>query len=241
MTNLSAKIDQTNSCLTTIDHDYCPAVFANSFGAEDMVLTDLISKQHRGIEIFTLDTGRLPAETYALMQKTREHYAIDITPYFPRHEEIEAYMQQNGPNGFYASVDLRKQCCAIRKIEPLRRALAGKQAWITGLRREQAPTRKDLTEMEWDADNQMRKFNPLIDWTHDDVWNYIREHQVPYNALHDLNYPSIGCAPCTRAIAVGEDIRAGRWWWENPETKECGLHARKIGVIAEAPLKRKMG
>lgn len=241
MKNLTAKIDQTQTCLAIIERDFQPAVFANSFGAEDMVLTDLIANYHRSIGIFTLDTGRLPAETYALMQETRDHYAINITPYFPNHEQIEAYIQGNGPNGFYSSIELRKKCCAIRKIEPLRRALNDKQAWITGLRREQAPTRKDLTEMEWDADNQLRKFNPLIDWTNDDVWAYIRKYQVPYNALHDQHYPSIGCAPCTRAVAVGEDIRAGRWWWENPETKECGLHERKIGVIVEPSKKQQVG
>lgn len=241
MSKLATKIEQANNCLAIILREHGPVGFANSFGAEDMVLTDLIAAQHRGIEIFTLDTGRLPAETYDLMQKTRAYYAIDITPYFPRHEQVEAYLQQNGPNGFYQSIDLRKQCCGMRKMEPLRRALAGKKAWITGLRREQAPTRKDLTEMEWDSDNQMLKFNPLIDWTHDDIWAYIREQHVPYNALHDQHYPSIGCAPCTRAIAIGEDIRAGRWWWENPETKECGLHAKKVEVIAEPISKRKLG
>lgn len=227
--NLEQKIDSALTLLHTIVRDYSPATFANSFGAEDMVLTDLICKQVPDIEIFTLDTGRLPAETYTLMQETLQRYGQRIVPYFPESAAVEQYLREHGPNAFYDSVDLRKQCCNIRKVDPLKRALKGKKAWITGLRREQAPTRTDLGTSEWDAGNGLQKFNPLIDWTHQDIWDYIRHFDVPYNALHDQHYPSIGCAPCTRAIAVGEDIRAGRWWWENPETKECGLHVKKAG------------
>lgn len=227
--NLEQKIDSALTLLHTIVRDYSPATFANSFGAEDMVLTDLICKQAPDIEIFTLDTGRLPAETYTLMQETLQRYGQRIVPYFPESAAVEQYLREHGPNAFYDSVDLRKQCCNIRKVDPLKRALKGKKAWITGLRREQAPTRTDLGTSEWDAGNGLQKFNPLIDWTHQDIWDYIRHFDVPYNALHDQHYPSIGCAPCTRAIAVGEDIRAGRWWWENPETKECGLHVKKAG------------
>ncbi len=229
-TQLQQKIDATLALLKSIAADYQPVTFANSFGAEDMVLTDLIAKHAPAIGIFSLDTGRLPEETYKLMQDVWQRYSnIAITAYFPQASAVEEYIHSNGPNAFYDSVDLRKRCCGIRKVEPLRRALTGKKAWITGLRREQAPTRKDLSNSEWDADNGLQKFNPLIEWTNDDVWNYIRHFEVPYNALHDKHYPSIGCAPCTRAITVGEDIRAGRWWWENPESKECGLHAKKAG------------
>ncbi|MEK7322238.1 MAG: phosphoadenylyl-sulfate reductase [Pseudomonadota bacterium] len=224
---LQDKIDAAVAVLRAIAAEQAPSTFANSFGAEDMVLTDLICQHAPAIEIFTLDTGRLPAETYDLMQAAMVRYGKRFTPYFPKHEVVEQYIAAHGPNAFYESVELRKSCCHMRKVEPLQRALHGKKSWITGLRREQAPTRTDLGVSEWDAGNGLQKFNPLIDWTNKDVWDYIRHFNVPYNALHDRHYPSIGCAPCTRAIAVGEDIRAGRWWWENPESKECGLHNKK--------------
>lgn len=225
---LQAKLDNTLAVLKNITEEYSPATFANSFGAEDMVLTDLINQYNIDIEIFSLDTGRLPAETYQLMQEVKSRYDKPVTTYFPKTESVEEYIQKNGPNAFYQSIELRKGCCFIRKIEPLRRAIANKKAWVTGLRREQAVTRTDLPVSEWDADNGLQKFNPLADWSEDDVWEYLRNEKVPYNALHDKHYPSIGCAPCTRAIAVGEDIRAGRWWWEDPESKECGLHSKAI-------------
>jgi len=224
---LQARVDHTLVLLRQIAQKHTPAVFANSFGAEDMVLTDLIARENIGIEIFSLDTGRLPAETYELMQKTAETYpAVPIRVYFPRAESVEKYVNEQGINAFYQSVELRKECCRIRKMEPLARALTGKTAWVTGLRRSQSTTRTDATEQEWDEANGLAKFNPLLEWSEQDVWDYIRAREIPYNALHDRHYPSIGCAPCTRAIAVGEDIRAGRWWWENPEGKECGLHAK---------------
>ena len=205
-----------------------PAItFANSFGAEDMVLTDVIVREQLPIEIFSLDTGRLPVETYKLMAETESKYGIKLKVYFPKHEAVEDYVQTKGINAFYESIDLRKACCYIRKVEPLGRALAGKQAWITGMRAEQAVTRANLPVQEYDAGNKLEKFNPLSDWTEQEVWAYIRIHEVPYNKLHDAFYPSIGCAPCTRAVAMGEDVRAGRWWWENPENKECGLHVKK--------------
>ncbi len=229
---LQQKIDTAKALLLDIGKDYSPATFANSFGAEDMVLTDLICQHAPDIEIFTLDTGRLPAETYTLMQETLQRYGRRILPYFPEAAAVEHYLREHGPNAFYDSVELRKECCRIRKVEPLRRALKGKKAWITGLRREQAPTRTDLGVSEWDGGNGLQKFNPLIEWTHQEIWDYIRHFEVPYNALHDQHYPSIGCAPCTRAIAAGEDIRAGRWWWENPESKECGLHVKKSAAHA---------
>ncbi len=226
-TELQHKISQVEDLLPLIAREHAPACFANSFGAEDMVLTDLISKHAPSIETFSLDTGRLPDETYRLMQEVRDRYGISITTYFPDAQLVEEYVRAHGPNAFYDSVELRKRCCHIRKVEPLKRALTGKKAWITGLRREQAPTRRDLSVKEWDTDFGLHKFNPLIDWSEQDIWGYIRLFHVPYNALHDRGYPSIGCAPCTRAVIPGEDIRAGRWWWENPAGKECGLHTKR--------------
>lgn len=225
--DIESKIADTLALLNRIAAEFSPAVFANSFGAEDMVLTDLIARHNVGIASFSLDTGRLPAETYELMQTVRERYPDHpVQVFFPDAVAIEAFVNGNGINAFYDSVEMRKGCCHIRKIEPLQRALTGKKAWVTGLRREQSPTRTDLGNQEYDAGNGLEKFNPLIEWTEKDVWAYIKANNVPYNALHDKHYPSIGCAPCTRAIAVGEDVRAGRWWWENPENKECGLHVK---------------
>ncbi|MDN5753594.1 MAG: phosphoadenylyl-sulfate reductase [Nitrosospira sp.] len=230
--SLDCKIAEVQTLLDMVQKDYAPAVFANSFGAEDMVLTDVIARHYPGIEMFTLDTGRLPEETYRLMKEVADRYGIRVPVYFPEPAAVEAYVAQNGPNGFYDSVDLRKACCHMRKVEPLKRALRGKRAWITGLRRDQAPTRKNLAESEFDAENGLQKFSPLLDWSLSDVWDYLKQFNVPYNALHDKGYTSIGCAPCTRAITPGEDVRAGRWWWENPEIKECGLHPDKQRVIA---------
>lgn len=211
-----------------------PAVFSTSFGAEDMVLLDLIRSGTLPISIFTLDTGRLPEETYQLMQQVDERYGRCVATYHPEAAALHALVAQQGVNGFYESVDKRKACCAVRKTEPLARALAGKNAWVTGLRAAQSVTRASLAAREWDGSHRLTKFNPLHDWSETDVWDYLRARDVPTNALHARGYPSIGCAPCTRAITVGEDVRAGRWWWELPETKECGLHLRKP---AAAPIK----
>ncbi len=201
--------------------------FANSFGAEDMVLTDLILSHGLPITVFSLDTGRLPAETYTLIGEVERRYGTKLEIYFPDAGAVEPFVRSHGINAFYDSVELRKACCGVRKLEPLRRALAGRKAWITGLRAAQSVTRAGLPVREFDAANGLEKLNPLSDWTETEVWAYIRINEVPYNALHDQFYPSIGCAPCTRAIAVGEDVRAGRWWWEDPDTKECGLHVKK--------------
>jgi len=197
---------------------------SSSFGAEDMVLIDMLMRVDPKARIVTLDTGRLPQETYNVMDATREKYGAVIEVFFPQAEAVQAMVGQHGLNLFYHSVELRKLCCGIRKMEPLKRALAGLDAWMTGLRREQSVTRTALHKIEWDEGNQLIKVNPLADWTHDDVWKYIRDNNVPYNALHDRGYPSIGCGPCTRAVQPGEHERSGRWWWEHPETKECGLH-----------------
>jgi len=201
--------------------------FANSLGAEDMVVTDLILKNALPIEIFSLDTGRLPVETYELMGQVEKHYGTKLKVYFPDAAAVEAYVRNEGINAFYDSVELRKTCCGIRKVEPLKRALAGKKAWITGLRAAQSTTRTGLPTREFDEGNGLEKLNPLSDWSEAEVWAYIRSKDVPYSTLHEQFYPSIGCAPCTRAVAVGEDIRAGRWWWEDPASKECGLHVKK--------------
>ncbi|MGL6072144.1 phosphoadenylyl-sulfate reductase [Craterilacuibacter sp.] len=224
---LEQKLMHTRSLLQNIAQSETSVVLANSLGAEDMVLTDLIAGLQLPVAIFSLDTGRLPGETYALMQAVAECYpAYPLRIYVPDTAATEAWVGLNGINAFYQSIELRKGCCEVRKLEPLRRALAGHSAWITGLRREQSVTRLDLPECEPDTAHGLMKYNPLLDWSEADVWAYIRAHDVPYNALHDRHYPSIGCAPCTRAIAQGEDVRAGRWWWENPESKECGLHAK---------------
>lgn len=199
---------------------------ATSFGAEDQVLTDLLLNADSKAKIFTLDTGRLPDETYALMDQTNKKYDIKIDVYFPNTSDIEVLYQRQGINGFRESIENRKMCCHVRKIAPLQRALKGVEVWITGLRRSQSPTRETMRLVEWDQGNGLIKLNPLIEWSEEEVWSYIKEHNLPYNALHDQGYPSIGCAPCTRPIREGEDIRAGRWWWENPEHKECGLHLK---------------
>lgn len=224
MSDLSTLVTATEQTLKRIAADFSPAVFASSLAAEDMVLTDLILKAKLPIGIFSLETGRLHQETLAVLGKVKQHYGHDITLYRPQPEAVDAYIEQNGLNAFYDSVEMRRECCRIRKVEPLGRALAGNKAWVTGQRRAQSTTRAELHVQEEDAAHAMTKFNPLADWSEEDVWNYIRANDVPYNALHDQGYPSIGCEPCTRAIQPGEDVRAGRWWWENPESKECGLH-----------------
>lgn len=227
MSALQQKIEQAVEVLWQAAGEFSPVTFANSLGAEDMVLTDLIAKRAIDIEMFSLDTGRLPAETYVLMQQLSERYSMPLKVYCPDSAHVEAYVAQHGVNGFYDSVENRKGCCFVRKVEPLRRALSGKGAWITGMRREQAATRGSLEVSSYDADNGLQKFNPLLDWTNAEVWKYIKDNDVPYNKLHDQFYPSIGCAPCTRAVTPGEDIRAGRWWWESADGKECGLHVGK--------------
>ncbi|RXJ97930.1 phosphoadenylyl-sulfate reductase [Arcobacter sp. CECT 8986] len=199
---------------------------ASSLGAEDQVLTDMILKTDKDAKIFTLDTGRLNPETYNVMDATNLKYSVKLDVYFPKLENVENLYKTQGVNGHFESIDNRKNCCKIRKIEPLKRALKGLDVWFTGLRSSQSVTREEMKLVEWDEAFGLIKVNPLINWSEDDVWTYIKENSVPYNKLHDQGYPSIGCAPCTRAVKDGEDIRAGRWWWENPEHKECGLHKK---------------
>jgi phosphoadenosine phosphosulfate reductase len=201
--------------------------FASSLGAEDQVLTHMVVQIDPSTKIFTLDTGRLFPETYDLVDRTNNRYKIKMEVYFPAAERVENMVKEKGVNLFYERIENRKLCCHIRKIEPLRRALEGNDAWITGLRRDQSVTRNSNAMVEIDENNHGRiKLNPLINWSEKEVWDYIEKHNIPYNKLHDQGFPSIGCQPCTRAIQPGEDVRAGRWWWEQPEHKECGLHQK---------------
>ncbi|HOA39410.1 MAG TPA: phosphoadenylyl-sulfate reductase [Flavihumibacter sp.] len=201
-------------------------VFSTSLGQEDQVITHMIARQHLPIQIFTLDTGRLFQETYDLLDRTIARYKLPIKAYFPNTAQVEKLLLEKGPNSFYESVENRKECCFIRKVEPLNRALKEARVWITGLRAEQSENRHALPFAEWDESRQLVKVNPLLDWTYEQMISYIDQENIPYNALHNKGFPSIGCAPCTRAIEPGEDIRAGRWWWEQSK-KECGLHQEK--------------
>ncbi|WP_028121919.1 phosphoadenylyl-sulfate reductase [Epilithonimonas tenax] len=227
--DLIKKSSQNNSIEAVLDHltgifpdEIC---FSTSFSMEDQVITDLVKES--SIKIFTLDTGRLFEDTYNTWNLTRSKYQLDIKAYYPNQEELEAFIQQKGPDSFYTSVDNRKKCCEIRKVHPLKRALQGNKVWVTGLRAEHSPDRNDLRQLEWDESNQIIKYHPMLFWTTDQVKNYLKEKQIPYNILHDRGFVSIGCAPCTRAIQPGEDFRAGRWWWEDASKKECGLHVHK--------------
>lgn len=202
-------------------------VFSTSFGLEDQAISHLIFSQQLPVEVFTLDTGRMFTETYSTWRQTLETYSQSIKAYYPDAEALQHFVTEKGPNSFYESVENRKQCCFIRKVEPLQRALKGKQIWITGLRAEQSPNRQNMPQLEWDETNQVIKFHPLLHWTWAELNEFIRKNQVPYNSLHDKGFVSIGCAPCTRAIRPGEDFRAGRWWWEDSSKKECGLHVHE--------------
>lgn len=217
---------------TTIDiiayflDNFKNVALSSSLAAEDQVLTDILLKKDKNASIFTLDTGRLHPETYDVMDATNLKYGIKIDVFFPDNENVQKLYKTQGVNGYYESIENRKNCCNIRKIEPLKRALKDVEVWVTGLRASQSVTRTDMPLVEWDENFNVIKVNPLINWSQEDVWDYIKTNKVPYNKLHDQGFPSIGCAPCTRAIKDGEDIRAGRWWWENPEHKECGLHKK---------------
>lgn len=210
-----------------IKHNKGHIGLASSLSLEDQTLTAMICSMASvpdDCRIFTLDTGRLFPETYSLIARTSEQYKIKIQVMFPDHNLVEQMVEKNGVNLFYDSIEKRRECCHIRKIEPLKRAFSGLDVWICGLRHEQSVTRADIKAVEWDKGNNILKINPLIQWTEQQTWDYVRSHGVPYNKLHDNGFPSIGCQPCTRAVGAGEDIRAGRWWWENPEQRECGLH-----------------
>lgn len=205
--------------------------FASSLGAEDQVLTDLILSINNGVDIFTLDTGRLFEATYKVIQDIKTRYGKNIEILFPESSSVKKLVEDKGPNLFLDSIEDRKECCRVRKIEPLKKKLNGKKIWITGLRKEQSVTRTDLNKIELDNSFGLMKLSPLLNWSEKDVWDYIKENKVPYNPLHDKGFPSIGCEPCTRAIKTGEDVRSGRWWWENPEHKECGLHFKNGKLV----------
>jgi len=212
-------------------------VQASSLGAEDMVLTDLIARHGLGITIATLETGKLHAQTLALVERAQQHYGITIELHRPRDEAVVHFVRKHGDDAMYRSIELRKACCALRKLEPLERLLANRSAWVTGLRREQSGARGAVPFLEVDEHGRT-KLNPLADWSWHDVWHYIATHNVPYNPLHDAFMPSIGCEPCTRAIAVGEDFRSGRWWWEDETAKECGLHVKADAAAMVSTLQR---
>ncbi len=205
--------------------------FSTSFSFEDQVITHFIASHNLPVSIFTLDTGRMFGETYSVWSSTLNRYGIPIKAYYPDKDALEQFILENGPNGFYESISNRKSCCHIRKVVPLQRALAGKAVWITGLRAEHSLQRKDLQPLEWDTANQIIKFHPLLLWTTEETRAFIDENHIPYNPLHDRGFVSIGCAPCTRAIKEGEDFRAGRWWWEDNNGKECGLHVKENTVV----------
>ena len=230
--SFEAKLAHTTAVLTSAAAEHGSRIVqATSLGAEDMVITDLIAKGHLPISIGTLDTGVLHAEPLALLSGIQTHYGIRIEAMQPQREAVIEFVARNGERAMYDSIALRKACCAVRKLEPLSRLLAGKTAWITGLRREQSDHRAAVPFSERESNGRL-KLNPLADWSWGDVWHYIAVNEVPYNALHDQFYPSIGCAPCTRAISLGEDFRAGRWWWEDEAAKECGLHVKTSEGVA---------
>jgi phosphoadenosine phosphosulfate reductase len=224
-----AKLAKLDALLAQIASRHARVKFASSLAAEDMVLTHAILSRGLSIGVFSLNTGRLHAETLSMIERVKERYGYEIEQVHPQAGALDAYVVEHGLNAFYDSVALRKRCCEIRKVEPLSRALTGVDAWVTGQRREQSVTRTALHEEEFDAARGIAKYNPLADWTEADVWAYLKAFDVPVNPLHARGYPSIGCEPCTRAIRPGEDSRAGRWWWESRDTKECGLH------VAAAP------
>lgn len=201
------------------------AIFSSSFGLEDQVITHMIFSNNLPIKVFTLETGRLFPETYYVWNRTLERYSQPIHAFYPQHEAVENMVSTKGPSSFYESVENRKECCFIRKVEPLKRAIAGNECWITGIRADQSANRDHMDHVEWDDQNKLIKFHPIFEWTLDEVKEYIKENNIPYNPLHDKGFPSIGCAPCTRAVQPGEDFRAGRWWWEDQNKKECGLHS----------------
>ena len=223
---LQLKAERVRAHLASALGRYGRVSYSNSLGAEAMVLTDIIWTHFPQIEIFSIDTGRLHEETYRLLDRLQRRYGRTLRVVYPDARELERLVARQGMHGFYENLDARLECCRIRKVEPFRRAIAGSAAWVTGVRREQSAGRAQGQSEEWDAEYGLYKLSPLIDWSETQVWQYIRAHGLPYNALHDRQYPSIGCSPCTRAIQPGESRRAGRWWWEQPESRECGLHPR---------------
>jgi len=226
LTEQLAGKNEVESLRTLADLFPGEVIFSTSLGYEDQVITDLILANDIPIKVFTLDTGRMFSETYSVWKKTKDRYDTHIETYFPDQAAVEKLMTEKGPYSMYDSIENRKECCFIRKVQPLNRALAGNKIWITGIRAEQSQNRQGMTQLEWDGGHNLFKFHPLMDWTFAQVKEYVRDNNVPYNPLHDRGFVSIGCQPCTRAIQEGEDFRAGRWWWEDNSKKECGLHAK---------------
>jgi phosphoadenosine phosphosulfate reductase len=231
--DVQRRAEDLQRTLCAIAAEHPPAALASSLGAEDMVLTDAILRGGIAMEIFTLDTGRLHPETLSVLERIREHYGYNVQVYRPDASAVDRYVSELGLDAIYRSVELRRRCCEIRKVEPLVRALTGKGAWVTGLRRAQSVTRVELPLKEFNPAQGLWKFNPLAEWSEREVWDYLRSREVPYNPLHDRGFRSIGCAPCTRPTGAGEDLRAGRWWWEDAQTKECGLHKQPATVAAQ--------
>ncbi|MEO6329630.1 MAG: phosphoadenylyl-sulfate reductase [Ginsengibacter sp.] len=228
LTSQTGEVNIEEFLLKLTDRFPEQVTFSTSFSYEDQVITDIIFKNNLPVKIFTLDTGRLFPETYSVWSATNEKYNTHIKAYYPDHPLIENFIAERGPNSFYESVQNRKDCCYIRKVEPLKRALKKNAVWITGLRAEHSLDRNDMPQLEWDEGHQVIKYHPLLHWTFEEVKQYINENSVPYNPLHDKGFVSIGCAPCTRAVRPGEDFRAGRWWWEDSVKKECGLHVNVV-------------
>jgi phosphoadenosine phosphosulfate reductase len=232
--DLEQKAASVRQQLADSVREHGRVIYSNSLGAEAMVLTDIIWSHVPEIDIFSIDTGRLHEETYELLEKLQRRYKRSIRLVYPDAQALEKLVADQGVNGFYHSLEARLACCHVRKVEPFRRAVAGYCAWVTGVRREQSATRAQAQPLEWDTENSLHKVSPLLDWTEEQVWQYIRARKLPYNSLHDRQFPSIGCSPCTRAIQPGENRRAGRWWWEQPESRECGLHPRVRHAAVQA-------
>jgi phosphoadenosine phosphosulfate reductase len=227
------RAEHTVEQLQTSLSEFKKVCYANSLGAESVVLTDLIWSRVPDIQIFSIDTGRLYPETYDLIERLQTRYGRSLRIYYPEASDVEEWVSTNGINGFRDGTSQRQGCCAVRKVEPFRRAISGHGAWVTGIRRAQSAGRALAAPVAWDAAYGLHKISPLLDWSEDEVWEYIRKKRLPYNALHDSGFPSIGCAPCTRAVAPGDDRRSGRWWWERAESRECGLHPRRSRPVRE--------
>lgn len=238
---LEGLVQDTRALLDRAVREYENVVYSNSLGAEAMVLTDIIFTHVPEIDMFTLDTGRLYDETLALLDRIERRYQRRIQVFYPDAAAIENYVRDNGINGFYLGVEERQSCCRIRKIEPFKRAIAGRKAWVTGVRREQSAERALGEAISWDERYGLWKISPLLEWTEQDIWGYIKARNLPYNTLHDKGYPSIGCAPCTRAVEPGADPRSGRWWWENPDSRECGLQPRRRVIPLKVEPRRAAG
>jgi phosphoadenosine phosphosulfate reductase len=225
--SLRARVQDSISQLQNAVAEFKNVCYANSLGSESVVLTDLIWSAVPQIEIFSIDTGRLYPETYELIERLQKRYGRALRIYYPDAANLETWVGEHGINGFRDSLDQRRGCCGTRKVEPFRRAIAGRNAWVTGIRRGQSASRALAAPVEWDREYGLHKVSPLLEWSENEIWDYIRKKRLPYNTLHDSGFPSIGCAPCTRAVQPGEHERSGRWWWERNDSRECGLHPRR--------------